>query len=280
MVDAAFAGFESKWTAALPEFGLALRFIDADARPARSALACIGCEIEHAASHIGEVEVAAHKLRWWLEEFEALGHGHPRHPLTRTLAQHADAGRVPMSRWRQAIAAALASLDPAPPSTLDALLEAHRDLHRPFAAAQGDLFGEGDADAVAEARALRRALRDALAVHDRAADARLVLPLDLLARHRLSRVDLVSASPARESALREFAGLLATRFDEAGQELPLLDAVAVHAERWRCRRLAAAREPLRRAPALFTTLPFPAVWQAWRTARRRRMAAAGLEPRP
>lgn len=269
MADAAFAGFESKWTAALPEFGLALRFVDAATRTARAALACIGYEIEHAVSHIGEAEVAAGKLRWWLEELDAFAAGAPRHPLTRSLAAEVDATRVPRMSWRGAIAAALACLDDTPASTFDALLDAHRGLHRPLAEAGRALFGDDAVAVVAEAGALRRALRDAFATAQGDDSRRLAVPLDLLARHRLTRAELAVASPAREAALREFASMLATRFDALDRAvLPVIDAVAVHAERARCGKLATAREPLRRAPSAFTSLPLSAAWWGWRAARR------------
>ncbi|HNR92323.1 MAG TPA: squalene/phytoene synthase family protein [Dokdonella sp.] len=274
MADAAFAGFESKWIAALPEFGLALRFVDPANRTARAALACIGYEIEHAASHIGEAEVAAGKLRWWLEELDAFAAGAPRHPLTRALAAEVDARRVPHASWHGVIAAALARLDDTPATTLDALLDAHRDLHRHLAEAGRALFADDAVAVVAEAGALRRILRDAFAAAHADVPSRLVLPLELLARHRLTRADLAITSPSREAALREFAALLAVRLDAIDRAvLPVIDAVAVHAERARCGKLARAREPLRLAASAFTQLPLSAAWQGWRAARRHAHAA-------
>lgn len=270
MVDAAVAGFESKWIAALPEFGLALRFLDPDARVARSAFACIGFEIEHTASHIDEPEVAVRKLRWWLDELEGMAHGQSGHPLTQALVAHAPIDRVPTACWRRAIAAALSSLDAAPAADLEALLDGHRALYRPLAAVATHLFREGDADTIGEMHALRRVVRDALAGHAGSAERRLRWPLDVLARHRLSRADLAVASPAREAAARDLARTLAGRFDALDRNaLPVIDAVTAHAERWRCGKLAASRAPSLRAPAVFMHLPFSAAWQAWRAARRR-----------
>ncbi len=273
MADPAFAGFESKWAAALPEFALALRFLDAPGRRARSALACIGFEIEHAASHAGAVEVATGKLHWWLDEFGECAAGKPRHPLTRVLADEADLAGVPMALWHKAVNAALAVFDEAPAADFEALLEPHRVLHRPLAGVGFRLFGEGEVTTVGEFRALRRALRDALASRGEAGNRRLVVPLDLLARHRLGSADLAVASPSREILLADLAAHLAARLDALDHAaLPLIDAAAFRAERWRCGRLAGAREPTKHAPMLFTRLPLSAAWHTWRAARRHRRA--------
>ena len=266
--DDAFAAFESKWIAAHPEFGLALGFIPAAQRRSRSAFACIGFEIAHAALRIAEAQVAAGKLQWWLDEFAALAAGQARHPLTLALAADRDVSRVPLTLWREFIAAALAQRDNAPPSTLDALLADHHALYLPWARAGEQLFGDRDPAAVAGVHALSRAFRETLALPDRLADGRLVVPLDVLARHRLSRGDLAASGPARTGALRDHLESIVARMDACtATALPVLEAVTLHVDRSHCRRAARARDPLAAGARGSRRVPFSTPWAAWRAAR-------------
>ncbi len=256
--------FAAKWLAARPELAVALRFVDPREHAWCLAVDGIAREIEHAALRIRDTTVATRKLEWWLAELDAMATAQARHPLTRALADSALAQRLPSVAWAGAVAAALALREHAPASTLDELLECARRMHRPLAslAASQDKV---DVAAVVEARALASAFRDALAVDDALAAGRLPLPLDLLARHRLARGDLAVAGGAREAALGEHFSMLGARMGQLDvRRLPVLDAAAVQAERWRCRR--AARRP---ADALRCAngLPWSTAWAAWRASR-------------
>ena len=265
----AFASFETKWTTAHPEFGLALRFVDAAQRTPRSALACIGYEIEHATFRIAETQVATGKLQWWLEEFVELGAGRARHPLTQALAASAVVAQVPMQAWHALIAGALAQRESEPASTLEHVLDGYRALYRPLDQVAGMLVADAGGEATVSARALSRAFRETIALPEVLARGQLVLPLDLLARHRLSRTDLANATRERAGALRDYLGSLAARMQALDVDaLPTLDAVAVHADSWRCRRAAVARDPLAAGAESFARLPFSTPWAAWRSARR------------
>ena len=203
------ASFEAKWSEADPAFALAQRFVRDD-REAKLAFACLVFEIEHAAFGIREAQPAAIKLQWWAEELVRAGKGEARHPLTQALGARIAASIVPPMLWQQAILAALAQRDPEPAADMAALLDVHAPLYAPIGAIESTLF-ESDAAAVASALSLMRALRETAALPIALRDGKLPLPLDRLARFRLSRGDLSTASPARADALREQLRDLAER---------------------------------------------------------------------
>ncbi len=267
----ATASFETKWATAHPEFALALRFVDPAQREARSALACIGFEIAHCAYRIGESHVAAAKLHWWADEIAALQAASARHPLTTVLAAHAPRDPAAWSAWRDAIAAAFVQREPAPASTLDALVNAYAGFERPLATVEQAWFGDLDVDASAELAASSRAFRELVALEEGLSVDRLALPLDLLARHVLARGDLATASPARDAALREGFGSLAARLavPPRGRVSPFALVAAV-ADARRAMRAVRADDPLARARADATRLDARTVWATWRAMRRQR----------
>ena len=145
--SAEVASFEAKWSAAHPEFGLALAFVRDD-RSALSAFACLVFEIEHAAFGIREAQPAAVKLQWWAEEFARAARGEARHPLTQALADRLATAAVPTRVWHDVIVGALAQRDPEPPADTAALLDGYDTLYAPLATVESTLFGT-DARAIA-----------------------------------------------------------------------------------------------------------------------------------
>lgn len=267
------ASFEAKWSAAHPEFGLALGFVPPAARPAQSAFACLAFELEHAAFGIREAQPAAIKLQWWAEEFARAANGEARHPLTQALAAQPGYATLPLTLWHEVVVGALAQRDPEPAADRTALLETYAALYRPLAAIEARLFTPLDAVASARVRTLARALRETAALADALRDGRLPLPLDLLARHRLARGDLARASAPQAAALREWLNALQAECAElAAAHAPLgaLGATALHADRWRARRAARTEDPAAALQDGFTRLPLGAAWAAWRAARRSR----------
>lgn len=270
------ATFEHKWTTAHPEFSLALRFVPMAQRKTRSALACIAYEIEHCAFRLREPQVAAGKLQWWLEELLAMRADTARHPLTQALAATLPVANVPIALYQHLIVGALAQRDPEPAPSLDQVLRGLLGFYAPLAQIEQSLTGEGDVDTESRIGALSRAFRDAIALSDTLAGGRLPLPLDLIARHRLSRGDLAAASAPRTAALREYFAMLAERMEAIdGASLTVPAASSWHAERLRCKRSARASDPLAAAAAAINRLPVSTVWAAWRAARRPRMRARG-----
>ena len=266
---APLASFEAKWTAAHPELALALTFVPAPVRAARSAFACIGFELEYAAYGIREAQPAALKLQWWAEEFARARRGEARHPLTQVLATHARFGDVPLEAWQAAIVGAFAQRDPEPAADAAALLHGYGELQAPLARIESLLFGPIDVDALVRVRVAARVLRESAMLADALRDGRLPLPLDLLARHRLARGDLAHDAPARRAALRDW--LLRLRAETDGLALAACGvpgAANASADRWRLARAAAADDPAAALPALLGRLPLRTAWACWRAGRR------------
>lgn len=271
----ACATFEHKWSNAFPEFGLALRFLPESSRRERSALACIGFEIEHVALRIDEPQVAAGKLNWWMEELLSMRSGTPRHPLTEAVAGAATAGAVAASDWHRLAIEAMAQRELAPSASLDQRLAVCRPFHLAFSHIESALFGDGDAHVRADALALSRALRDAVAIDAAHARGELSLPLDLLARHHLTRAELGVDDRVRDAALREYFDALAARMRGLDPHaLSVIGAASLHADRVRSVRIARSPRPLVRAREQIARLPISTVWSAWRVARRHRLQAA------
>ncbi len=270
------ASFEAKWIEARPELALALRFERYDEREARTAFACLVFEIEHAAFGIREAQPAAIKLQWWAEELARAGKGEARHPLTQALAQRIADAALPQRAWHAAIVGAMGQRDPEPAADRDALLAGYAAFYAPLGAIEATLFGT-NAEAVASALALSRALRETAVLPDALRDGKLPLPLDLLARHRLARGDLGAESAGRADALREWFGelggevsMLLTKEALAARPLGVLRAAMAAADASRLRATATAGAPLAAMNVALANLSIPIAWSAWRAARRSR----------
>jgi 15-cis-phytoene synthase len=265
---APLAAFEAKWTAAHPEMALALSLVPAADRPARTAFACIVCELEQAAFGIRESEPAAIKLQWWAEELARMSRGEARHPLGQALQPRSARTAVAPTAWYAAIAGAFAQRDAEPAPDGETQLAGYERLSSPLASIESALFGPFAVDALARARAAARALRETAGLGESLRDGRLPLPLDVLARHRLVRGDLARASPARTAASREWLAALAGELARAGrQPIGVAGAAIASADRWRARRASRAVEPLAALPALLGRLPMRSAFVAWRAAR-------------
>lgn len=263
--NAPLASFEAKWMQAVPELRVALSFLAPATRAAHGAFVCLVHELEHAAFGIRDAEPATLKLQWWAEEFARAAKGEARHPLTQAIAQAASFPQVPLATWYAAVGGALAQRDAEPAANADALLAAYEVLHEPLAQIEARLFAPLDVPALARARALARALRETASLADALRDGRLPLPLDLLARHRLSRGGLTQASPEQVAALREWLGILrdaAATLDAARIGAPA--AATLSADRWRLAKSMRADDPLAALPPLLARMPLRVSLSAWR----------------
>jgi hypothetical protein len=274
---APLASFEAKWSQAYPEFGLAQRFLRGAERDEHTAYACLVFELEHAAFAIREMQPASIKLQWWAEEFARTGRREARHPLTQVLVDRIAAAAIPQARWHETIIGAMEQRDPEPAASGAILLEGYARLYAPVAAIEAALFGT-HAEALARALALRRALRESAALPEALRDGKSPLPLDILARHRLARGDLSAASPGRRDALAEWLAMLAGELamlasGDAARIRPLgvLRAVMTAADAARASKAASAGDPAAAIGPALAGLSLPAVWSAWRAARRSRM---------
>jgi hypothetical protein len=279
------ASFEAKWTAAHPEFGLALKFLPVGQRIAQGAFVCLVYELEYAAFGIREAQPAAIKLQWWGEEFARVGRDEARHPLTQALRAHSAFAAIPLARWYEVIGGALAQRDPEPAADGESLIDRYGQLYAPLGAIETELFG-GDAKATAGALSLARALRETAALSNALRDGTLPLPLDLLARYRLARGDLAGVSPARSEALREWLRRIAGEMRgllmigaaiPEGVRLGVLRSAMIAADRTRTLQAARASDPLTATAVALDRLSFAAVWAAWRAARRSRWWAQRRE---
>ncbi len=270
----ALASFEAKWSLAQPELPLALRFTEASMRSCISAFACLSNEIAQAAFHIVESEVATTKLNWWAEELASLSVGKPHHPLTRILAGFEPIGRIHANQWASVINGAFHQREAEPASSLDALLASYLRLLAPVAGIESNLFARRDVESLAHAAALSRALHETIRLNELLARDRLPLPLDLLARHQLSRTDLGQPIERNALALREHLSALAARFEAIDRRgVSPLAAIRLNADQRRSHRGARARDPLAEIAHDLDRLPLSSVWAGWRAARR--MQASG-----
>ena len=263
------SSFESKWELAHPELPLALRFASAPTRSFVSAFACLSYEICHAAFHIVEPEVATTKLQWWAEELLALSSGKPRHPLTEVLSTWAPMTALPAGRWSAVIVGASVQRDSVPASNLADLLAGYRRLHEPLAVIEATLFPLIDVEASTRAVTLMRALHEATWIAEALARDRLPLPLDLLARHQLSRADLGQPGERRDTAMREHLAALAASMRSIDRRgLSALTVAGLQAAQIRSQRAARAADPLAECAGKLDRLPLSSVWASWRAARR------------
>ncbi|MGB0135045.1 squalene/phytoene synthase family protein [Dokdonella sp.] len=265
----ALASFEEKWSLAHPELPLALRFVHPQARPVVSALACLSHEVGLAAFRVVEVEVATGKLRWWAEELALLPSGQARHPLTQVLAGSSAMKQLPADTWTALIAGAFAQRDAAPARGLPDLIAGHARFHEPLGRIESAIYPALRRDIAAQAGALSRIVHESARLPECLTSERLPLPLDLLARHGLSRSDLGVASAQRDAALREhFAALWEAMKLLDSRGLSPLAAARLAADLQRCRRAARAEKPLESSAGNLDRLPLSALWACWRAARR------------
>lgn len=263
------ASFEAKWSAAAPEFRLALTFVPAAERRAHGAFACLAFELEHTAFGIREAEPAAIKLQWWAEEFARAANREARHPLTQALSSHPRFVDIPLARWHEVVIGALGQRDAEPAADLATQLDGYGYFYRPLAAVEATLFPSVDASAMATVRALARSMRETAALADTLRDGRLPVPLELLARHRLARGDLARASPVQSAALRDWFETLERQYGRAvNTGIGPLGIASAHANRWRAGLAARASNPLKTVNESFNRLPMRTAWFAWRAARR------------
>lgn len=265
----ALASFEAKWSLAQPELPLALRFSLASIRPFISAFACLSNELAHSAFHIVEPEVATTKLNWWAEELTALSIGKPRHPLTEVLAGFESIRKIHANQWASVINGAFYQREAGPASSLDVLLASYHRFFAPIVEIETTLFAKLSAEPLVQAAALSRALHETNRLSELLANDRLPLPLDRLARHQLSRADVLQPSERRTLALREHFSALAAGFDAVDRNgLSPLSAMRLSTDQQRSRRAARALDPLAESTRDLDRLPLSSVWTGWRAARR------------
>lgn len=208
MSEATFEGYLGAWRDALPQRRLAWLFLDPQERVSCGGLAALQQEWLRALGDIGETQVTAVKLAWWREEMERAARGEARHPLTQGLFADARVRALPVAVWTAALDAALARLSAPPPADFAVQQAAVMPLAEALATQETRVaFGSGaDAGKAAQVCALGLLVANLRGLASEVAHARSPLPMNLLARHGLTRDGLLDDSPARRAALRDCTG--------------------------------------------------------------------------
>lgn len=241
--DQAFASFEQKWLAANPEQAMVGLFLPPAARLRARAFGCLVFELDAAAYAIREHEVAAAKLAWWAQELEVAATGHARHPITHALFDDV-ARAADRSLWPALAVGAFKQIEAAAAASLDELIAQREPFCLAIADAESALFlgGSANIDANAALRTLSSLLHALPGVAS--AEERLPVPLDLLARHGLTRADLANATPARDALVKD--QLAALQFETRGAQG--VASVRTLAQRVRVRADLALIDAALRAP--------------------------------
>lgn len=171
---------------------------------------------------VSDRRVAEARLSWWIAEAERVADGNAEHPLSAALPT----SQAPL--LRRMAGHALASLDQPIPEHCAAVIA----QLRPLAATAAGMAPAQDWLAITAAHALRcrRHGGDGLPQ---------LWPLDLLARHRLSRADLSQAQhPAASAFWRDHAGQLAALLPPPDPAAPRALRVLSSLERRYLKRVA------------------------------------------
>ncbi len=211
--SAAFASFEQKWLDAHPENALVAVFLPVEQRRRERAFNTLVHELEQAAFDVREPQIAAAKLAWWQHELVEASTGNARHPITKTLFSDAQARAVDPAIWPAMAAGAAMMTEPVSCTTLAESLTGFTPFYCAVARAERALLEgkTGDCSAHATLWAITHLLRE-LANPSRF-DAR--LPLDLLARHGVTRRDLTTATQPCAALLRDYLGALTGEIHKA-----------------------------------------------------------------
>lgn len=263
--------FATKWIAAEPELGLASSFLPGAQRTAPMAFACLQREIEYACFVIRDQDVATAKLTWWYEELLRAAKGESRHPIMQALANLPGLRAITAIQWQSLIAAALIQREREPAADFTSMLAGLSALYDPLVRIEAQLLGASDAAASARVAACAQALRQLATVGEVLDAGQLPLPLDLLARHQLTRESLRHDSPSRRAAVAAQAALIAQSLDEiasAAPRLGLLRQAGFLADRRRARTAAKAQDPTTALAIALQRVPITTAWGVWRAARR------------
>lgn len=270
MNDAVLASYLDACLRQRPELRLGLPYLPLADRDALIALACLEQQFLDAIYGITDTAVAASKLHWWAGEFEQAAAGHARHPLTHALFANARAQAVVPEAWIAPIGAGLILREAAPASDFATQLAYFEPFHAALAKLENSYWFAAESDF---ARAARTAtLGHMLAALGRIAEptTALPVPMDLLARHAISREHLAMPSPQRQALLNDQIGNLEQAFRDAatlGGPLSLFRALTERMDKQQVQRAQRAPDaiqelqPDRRRPQLGMA------WFAWRTAR-------------
>ncbi|MBS0381474.1 MAG: squalene/phytoene synthase family protein [Proteobacteria bacterium] len=249
MSETAFDSYLSRWREADPQRATAWLFLRPAERTRFGALAALEEEWLKAVRDAREPQVAATKLGWWREEMQRAVQGEIRHPLLQPLFADARVRAVPVTCWTAAVDASLLALGAPPPANGAAQLAAARPLAAAFADLETRIWFGARAEAARAAAviAVAQLVSSLRSLGTAVANARVPLPMNLMARHGLTLDDLTQDGQARRSALRDHAVDLERELARAATmegPLSLFRAVGLQHDLHGLRRAARAADPL------------------------------------
>ena len=268
--DSAFASFERKWLEANPEQAAVLVFLRPAQRQSARAFGSLIHELTQTAFVVREAQVAAAKLSWWQQELIGAAAGNPRHPISRELFHDSRAAAIDARLWRALIDGAIAQLDASFPSSFEDLLASLSDFFGPVAAIETQLTkgNPSQLDAIAKLWICSHLLLVAQNASHFA--ERTSMPLDLLARHGISRADLAASTPAQIAVLKDFIGQVRGTIIENRRRISsasLGRLVRARADRWLADRAVRADNPADYLARHARNLRWRSLWWAWQEAR-------------
>jgi phytoene synthase len=267
----AFASFEENWLAANPEQATVALFLTPDTRLRAVAFGCLIHELEQAAFGLREPHIAEVKIQWWQHELLVAAAGKPRHPVSAVLFADPQSVNADAASWAALGAGTLAMLRIDPTSDLESLLADYAAMYAPMVRIEVALFDSSLSDISMAARLpaishLLQALR-----HLPDTSEHLPVPLDLLARHELTRATLAESGPKRSELLRDYLGRLAVALHAAltaAAGAPLARRVRARLDLALMRDAQRAEDPLRILMKQPGAAHWKALWWSWREARR------------
>lgn len=271
------ASFVGKLEQAYPEFRIVGPLL-ARRAPSLLAFECIAHELAQATFHLPEATVATSKLQWWGEEIARHAAGEARHPLTRSLG-------VPRStRAAPAIFDTLAHIavhgrDSGPARDFAAQRAAVAPAFAAIERLRVAVLGSADAAAGVQAdlAAAAHLLRELARLPFAEDVPESVVPMQLLARHQVSRRELAAPGEARDAVVRAQIADIAAWLAEI-EPAVLASAGWLAQVRWRCEhwrtRVPANGDPFAAIWGRLERAPWNTAWTAWRAQRREPWAGA------
>ena len=180
-------------------------FLDEDSRRIHAALQTLRLELLGIPDEVSDPDVAQTKLHWWREELLRFAQGEPRHPVTRLLTPYRDA-IAPETLLHMTLGIDEILHTSGSWENFDALYAHCLSVSGAIAGVEAGARGLDDnARAVAQQIGAAAHLTRLIAnLHADAANNRLALPMDELARFQVTRNDVLADTPA-EAVLELFA---------------------------------------------------------------------------
>jgi len=267
MPDEAFASFEDKWLAANPEQAVVAVFLAPEQRLRAAAFGALVHELQQAAFGASDPQVSSVKLNWWAQELVSAGNGGRRHPITTALFKHEAARAIEPALWAALVSGAFAQVESAPASTQSDTVATLAKFYQPVARLDAALVASAESPTPKAAALWIGSHR----LRDLANPARVrVVPLDLLARHQLSRAQLAEPGRQRSGLLRELLQEVRGDIADALIAAPLASPGTRVRALLDLDRIAGALRTEDPAIAIAEARPsrWRSLWFAWREARR------------